>query len=485
MAAREAEHSQESVTPEQQGDAALPPLNWPDPTRGDQIAYFRLSIRLLLVGILALTLLVLLSGQGFRALVALPFPILALLAWWLVSRGQVQRGFQLIVYGMWSLTLLSLVGINGVHGPSVSVLAVVLLVGGWQVGGRAVVALTVLTPVFLFGMAYASANAWPYPVRIHATPYYAALVQSTVMLAAGALGYYMHRALGGQVAALERSRLALNAKVVALSRSEAELRQRDREIGELNRSLERRVEERTAELERAVSELKSFSYSVSHDLRGPLRSINGYAHTLGEDERDRLSEEGLRYLGAIEGNARRMGQLIDGLLELARIGRSDLAAADINMTSLATEVADELKGDYPDTTVLVGDLPAACGDPILVRQVFRNLLGNAMKYSSREERPEVRVDWDAKERAWSVEDNGVGFEGLNADKLFGTFQRLHRADEFEGTGIGLAIVKSIVDRHGGYIWADAEPGEGAVFYFTLEAEAEAPDLSESPASESA
>jgi signal transduction histidine kinase len=231
--------------------------------------------------------------------------------------------------------------------------------------------------------------------------------------------------------------------------------------------LEAKVRSRTAELEAANRELESFSYSVSHDLRAPLRAIDGYARMLGEDYASRLDAEAQRLVGVVRSSARRMGQLIDDLLAFSRLGRQEPARARLDMSALAREVVDELRSG--SATIEVAPLPPAQADRALLRQVWTNLIGNALKYSAK--KAEVRVEIGAREEAgenvYWVRDNGAGFDMRYADKLFGVFQRLHRAEEFEGTGVGLAIVQRIVARHGGRTWAEGTPGEGACFYFSL------------------
>ncbi len=234
--------------------------------------------------------------------------------------------------------------------------------------------------------------------------------------------------------------------------------------------LERRVVERTAELESANRELEAFSYSVSHDLRAPLRAVDGYALMLEEDHAARLDGEGRRLLGVVRSEARRMGELIDDLLALSRVGRQSLQCAAVDMTATVREVIPQLAARHPAAQVELGELPAARGDRALLRQVWVNLLGNALKYSSKQPRPRVEIGGRAEpsgEILYWVSDNGAGFDMRYASKLFEVFQRLHSAEEFEGTGVGLAIVRRIVERHGGRVWATATPGSGADFHFTL------------------
>jgi PAS domain S-box-containing protein len=243
------------------------------------------------------------------------------------------------------------------------------------------------------------------------------------------------------------------------------------EIRRLNAELEQRVRDRTAELEVAVKELEAFTYSVSHDLRAPLRAMGGFAGILLQDHAAQLSAEASRYLSTIQDTARQMGQLIDDLLSFSRLNRQPVvlqtcAMDDIVRDALAT-FGEEQAGRNVEVTV--EPLPPCQGDPGLLKQVWLNLLSNALKYTRRSPKAAIVVGHEehGAEVIYFVRDNGVGFDMKYADKLFGVFQRLHRDDEFEGTGIGLAIVKRIVNRHGGHVWTESVPGQGAAFYFTL------------------
>ncbi len=226
-----------------------------------------------------------------------------------------------------------------------------------------------------------------------------------------------------------------------------------------------------ADLELKNKELESFSYSVSHDLRAPLRAIDGFSRMLLDGHTQTLDGEGKRLLGVVVENTRRMGQLIDDLLRFSRLGRTAMQKAAIDMAELAQSVASELMASCPGRRIelVVGPLRPATGDPSLVRQVFHNLIGNALKYSRSRDvsRIEVASRSEGNETVYSVVDNGVGFEMEYVDKLFGVFQRLHSSEEFEGTGVGLALVKRIIERHRGKVWAEGKLDEGAKVHFTL------------------
>lgn len=234
--------------------------------------------------------------------------------------------------------------------------------------------------------------------------------------------------------------------------------------------LEQRVEQRTAQLAAANKELESFSYSVSHDLRAPLRAIEGYAHMLEEDHAAALDAEGRRLLSVIRDGGRRMNQLIEDLLSFSRLGRQAMRAGPVDMAALAREVLDELRPP-PQVRVSIGALPGASADRALMRQVWVNLLSNAIKYSAKRDRPAIDVEGtvEGEELVYRVTDNGAGFDMKYAHRLFGVFQRLHREDEFPGTGVGLATVQRVVTRHGGRVWSEAAVDAGATFFFSLPA----------------
>ncbi len=260
-----------------------------------------------------------------------------------------------------------------------------------------------------------------------------------------------------------------------LERIQREMRERRRaarEIRRLNTQLEQRVAERTQQLEAANRELEGFTYSVSHDLRAPLRQVDGFARLLSEAAGAELTPQARHYLQRIVDGTRNMGRLIDDLLNLAQVGRQAMQPGLTDLNEIIEHVIQDLQPEFGARAMVwsIDPLPAARCDPGLIRIVFTNLIANAAKYTRPRATARIAIgsaDRDGRTVTF-VRDNGVGFDMKYADKLFGVFQRLHAAEEFEGTGVGLATVRRIVHKHGGEIWAEAAPGEGATFYFTLD-----------------
>ena len=285
---------------------------------------------------------------------------------------------------------------------------------------------------------------------------------------------------GGETADFSAEQVSIAREVatqLAIAITQARLFERAErhaeEVEKVNASLERRVAQRTLQLEASNRELESFSYSVSHDLRAPLRVVDGYVLMLEEDHAGRLDAEGRRLLGVVRDEAGRMGRLIDDLLRFSQVGRRPIIRAPLDMRALASEVIAELAPAFPKARVELSALPEASGDRPLLRQVWINLIANALKYSARREDARIEVGGraDGAEYVYWVRDNGAGFDMRYGEKLFKVFQRLHRQDEFDGTGIGLAIVQRVIARHGGRVWAEGAVGQGACFSFALSREA--------------
>ena len=274
-----------------------------------------------------------------------------------------------------------------------------------------------------------------------------------------------------QLVNASRDREQLAARAAEISGLNSRLSAVNAELSSLNVELEQRVEQRTRELEVANQELQAFSYSVSHDLRAPLRTIDGFSLALAEDFSDVLNEEGRDYIQRVRGGVQRMGMLIDALLQLSRVTRSDLQRERIDLSQLATLVFSELVANEPDRDVQFVAQPEvmADADPRLMRVAFENLVGNALKFTSKTTGARVEFGQVAQngETVYFIRDNGAGFDMQYVDRLFTAFQRLHGDRDFKGSGIGLATVSRIVRRHHGRIWAEGATGAGATFSFTL------------------
>jgi light-regulated signal transduction histidine kinase (bacteriophytochrome) len=260
----------------------------------------------------------------------------------------------------------------------------------------------------------------------------------------------------------------------------------DKVVRKLNEELEQRVLERTGQLEAANKELESFSYSVSHDLRAPLRAIDGFSRIILEEHAALLSEKGKAYFKLVRDNTRQMSQLVDDLLAFSRLGRKPLTKQTIDPGRMVRVCLEQMQKELEgrQVEIIVGDLPSCQADSTLLKQVWTNLLSNALKYSAKREMARIEIGFRteprsltvgqtdqqtnvAMETVYFVKDNGAGFNMKYVHKLFGVFQRLHRATDFDGTGVGLAIVQRIINRHGGRVWGEGELNQGATFSFTL------------------
>ena len=275
----------------------------------------------------------------------------------------------------------------------------------------------------------------------------------------------------GSTIEIRRLAEAFNSMAANMQEREAELRKAHEDLRQINCELEQRVSDRTAELTAVNQELEAFSYSVSHDLRAPLRHMDGFAELLKRNHHDRLDEKGRRHLQVISDAARKMGTLIDDLLVFSKMGRQQMQKEIVEMNELVQECLAELKSDPTNRRIEwdLARLPQVQGDASLLRQVWVNLISNAIKYSRTKEIARIAIGFveSPSDYSFFVRDNGVGFDMRYADKLFGVFQRLHREEEFEGTGVGLANVRRIIARHGGKTWAESKIGEGSTFHFTL------------------
>lgn len=316
-----------------------------------------------------------------------------------------------------------------------------------------------------FGVAYAS-------VDMHARGYVAS---GAVRVDSEVPRKYVRRTRQGRVLEVKSDPLPSGGFVRTVSdvtsyvEATEAARDSDAEVRRLNATLEHSVAQRTAELERSMHDIEALSYCIAHDLRGPLRVVNGYAALIAADEAERLSPDGLELFRRITDASGRMGTMITDLLELFKVVRAELQSVEVDMAMLVREAVRSLAASFPRTAVDVEPMPKAQGDETLLRHLVFNLLDNALKYSARQAAPRVTVGWGAEQGAWFVRDNGVGFDMAHADRLFGLFQRLHAPGDFEGSGVGLAVVSRIVERHGGRMWAESSPGSGATFWFALPA----------------
>ncbi len=307
-------------------------------------------------------------------------------------------------------------------------------------------------------------SPWYFVAKIDAAEIYAPLRQQFRMVL-----FFMIVLIAG--AGISLTSIWSNQQARFYRRQHEMDREREEALKKLNEELEQRVKERTAQLEAANKELEAFSYSVAHDLKAPLRAIEGFSRILVDKDSANLDMEGLRRLNIVRTNTKRMDNIINDLLAFSRLGQQQVRKSIIDLSVLTKRVFQQLLDQAPerDMQLTIKDIPPALGDPNLINQVMVNLLANAIKYT-RPGKPtfiEVGGQTEGSETVYYVKDNGIGFDERYALKIFGVFERLHSADEYEGTGIGLAIVKRIIERHGGRVWAEGKVNEGATFYFSL------------------
>jgi signal transduction histidine kinase len=402
----------------------------------------------------------------------------------LVLCKRAKAGYIVLVSGAWLGSMGGLISGGGSMAPVSIVFPLLLFFAAW-IGSGVVLAFGLATFAAFVGLGYAARHDL-LPVHYAIAPGAAVTVQLVVLVGCIAFAYFAARVLRGRLEHLTASRQVLGAKLEELHAAqdvltrlnaslEAEIARRtsaESEILELNRSLELRVAARTAELQMALKEIESFSYSVSHDLRAPLRGIVGRIALLRGDFGTRFEGDPMVHLDRIETGALRMSELIDDLLNLSRVSRNQLCRELVDMRAMVEGVIDEASPQTATRTMfLVGDLPPATGDPGLLRQVWQNLVDNALKFTGKVAQPRIEIDGasDGRFVEYWVRDNGAGFNMAYVDKIFGVFQRLHSADEFGGTGIGLATVQRIVERHGGTVSAEGSVDHGAVIRFRLPA----------------
>ncbi len=559
------------------GEGLDHPIDWPVSR-----TYLKLALGFIiagsgayLAGLLALT-----ERQGLRAMLAVAYSALAVIAWLLLARGRTRAAVWFLGVGVWCCMTVAAFYLGGVGSTPIIIYPMIILLAGWMVSVRAAAVTASLTLAATLGMVLAESRGWlpappetlplmrwfvqgctfvltafliislvrayrerqaelqalgnalrqraaeleastsdlhraqavahvgswvydltadrmwlsaetcrifglpagttgshaAYMSRVHVEDRDAVEAAWLTALAGGAVFDSEHRIMVGQrvawvrqVAELYRTAAGGIDRAIGTTHDITERKTAEAEVAKFNATLETRVRERTADLEAANRELESFSYTVSHDLRGPLRSMVGFAGLISENLRDKLDHENRDYLDRIAASGNKMSRLIDGVLDYSRLSREAVTRRPVDLDALVREIAIELRERYPHGELVLNPLGTANADPVMMRQILHNLLDNAFKYSARRERPRVEVGVERVGAApeYVVRDNGIGFDMRHADHLFKLFTRLHNDPAFDSTGAGLAIVKRLIDRHGGSIRAEAQPDRGATFRFSI------------------
>jgi signal transduction histidine kinase len=428
----------------------------------DELAQVSIRLRVILFAILGASALVasvacVASGEAVALGTAMAGAVFSSIALWLDRRGRVATAVRLLLVSMLVAVTGAMIAGEGIHDAGMILYPMIVVTGSMLLRPRAYVALVAAV------VASVAAVFWlGWTGRIAAR--FRDLTDPTDLVA-------IVTVLVIQAIAVEVLALGLFRSVREARREAADRRLAEAEVRRLNEELERRVEARTAELAEANEELEAFSYSVSHDLRAPLRVVGGYVGILDQDYATGWEPQARHLLERIRTWNSHMNVLIEQLLAFSRLGRRDLVREPVDMEAMVRRVIDALTEAEPDRQVewVVGRLPPAWADPVLMEQVLQNVVGNAFKYTGKQSRARIEVGFSdgRSDAGYFVRDNGVGFDMSQANRLFGVFERLHRDDAFEGTGIGLATVHRILKKHGGTVEAFSEPGNGATFRFRV------------------
>ena len=443
-------------------DVSNLPADEPAPDAQGELAQVSVRLRIILFAILGASVLVasaagLGSDQPEALATALAGVVVSAFAFWLDRRGRVTTAARILLVSMLVAVTGAMIAGEGIHDAGMILYPMIVVIGSMLLRPRAYVALVaavVASVALVFWLGWTGRIAERFRDLTDPTDFVSIV---TILVI--------------QAIAVEVLALGLFRSVREARREAADRRVAEAEVRRLNEELERRVEARTAELAEANEELEAFSYSVSHDLRAPLRVVGGYVGILDQDYATGWEPQARQLLERIRAWNSHMNVLIEQLLAFSRLGRRDLVRESVDMEAMVRRVIDALAMTEPDREVewVVGRLPDAWADPVLMEQVLQNLVGNAFKYTGKQSKARIEVGFSEgrSDAGYFVRDNGVGFDMSQANRLYGVFERLHRDDAFEGTGIGLATVQRILKKHGGTVEAFSEPGNGATFRFRV------------------